>query len=350
MHILKHSLILVFAVVLTGLSRAQDVPPAYMGYTLVPSKESIRTHVDLKSSGYGVNVLLHKNGTPVLDQSNVKFVWEVGDPSILKLDLWTAGTSCTHGIKAPCPNNTADLKALKTGSTQIYVVAYVDGIKVTAKTIKVYVSDDWIVDLSANPKVIYANDKYLFTARLLLDDSSLEKRTKREIDADEVMFKWDEVPNDGERAILNIYQDADNLCSETNNNPNCSDSRNFIVQGTRPGKTKLRVEAINYDYTVLDSATFSIEVINQAEQPLIYEDKLDTLEPMVIDDQVPEFLPDPYDPVNNEVGNLKEELKKQQQQLEEQSKRIAEQAERLNKTETLLQKIVNRFRKLFGGF
>ncbi len=140
------------------------------------------------------------------------------------------------------------------------------------------------------------------------------------------MFKWYEKPGDGDDYMLNIYQNADNLCWQTNNQPNCKDSRNFTVIGTKAGKTNLVFEAtkvptnIYKQHTILDSTTFSIEVINQAEQPLIYEDKFDAIEPMVIDEQVYEYLPGLTDPMNGEVDDLKEELKKQQKQLEEQNK------------------------------
>lgn len=107
-------------------------------YTLEPSEAVVTAPVSLPSSSYGMNVLLKKDGQLVLDQGNVRYTWSAADRTIVGV---TPSNICTNGVRPPCPNMHADLKLLKSGTTQVNISAFMGTSRIAITSFRVIVDN-----------------------------------------------------------------------------------------------------------------------------------------------------------------------------------------------------------------
>lgn len=322
----KLILTLIFLASFSGLAFAQE-----NGYTLVPSEETITTHVNTTESGYGINVKLLKNGELVKDQSNVKFEWGFADDTVISVIPWTASSGCTFGLIPPCPNNTADLRGLEVGKSSIYVVAYVDGVKSAATNIDVEVKDVWDLSLVEQNGTLRVGETVDYKIRLKKKDSPKYKP------GSEVSYVWQEVSKPGAPYYIS-------MTSPVCNSESCN-FESYKITGLRPGKATVQVVAVSGN-TRLDSIEFPIEVVGNDE---VEEDIIDI--PVAIEEDYPliyEDLPNPDDPMNQGYDELKKELDEQKRLLEEQQRRLNDQNLRIQKTENVLQRLLRMFKEIFN--
>ena len=322
MYKLKTALTLVFvSLFLMSPVYAQD-----NGYSLVPSEENIKTHVNTSNTGYGINVKLLLNSSLVQDQSNVKFDWIVADKSIISLSSWTA-TSCTFDITAACPNNTADIKGLKVGKTSIYIVAYVDGVKSAATTVNVEVVDVWNMKLKKGEKTIKVGESMEYEIGINKIDSPKYKP------GSEINFIWQEVTKPNAPTIISFSRQG---CSSEGKCPNSK----IKLSGVQPGRTTIQVIALS-DNVRLAMYEFDIEVKGDPVEE--YRDI--PIEELEVQENINPIYYE--DPMNNSFDVLKSELDSQKKMIEEQQVRLNEQAVKIQNTETLLQRILTILRGLF---
>jgi len=95
------------------------------------------------NEGYGVNVLLKKDDSLVVDQDGFSYQWSVADSSVVEVNDYGMATACPYQINSPCPNLHADLTALKEGETVLTVKAFKQGQELAQTTfnLKVFSSD-----------------------------------------------------------------------------------------------------------------------------------------------------------------------------------------------------------------
>jgi hypothetical protein len=100
----------------------------------------VNTKVHQANEGYAVYALLKYDGATVTDQKNVKYTWTIADSSIADLTPFAA---CIDGIKDPCPEDHATIKAKKEGSTTVTA-------KATWKDTGAFI-DDVTIQLNVQP-------------------------------------------------------------------------------------------------------------------------------------------------------------------------------------------------------
>ncbi len=91
-------------------------------YSLQKSENEINTGIHGPGSpsgdGYGIYVLLKKNGEVVKDQADFEYIWSIDNSLIARLYTFSA---CIEGIQEPCPLAHANIIASHEGDTNIIV-------------------------------------------------------------------------------------------------------------------------------------------------------------------------------------------------------------------------------------
>ncbi len=104
-----------------------NLPISPYGYSLqaligLPKDEEITVSTD-PMTGYGVNVLLRKQGQIVTDQSPFRYEWSTESPGIVQVTpsaIATDSTTCAYGMVPPCPELHVDLAGIAPGRTGVY--------------------------------------------------------------------------------------------------------------------------------------------------------------------------------------------------------------------------------------
>ena len=290
-------------------------------------------HVSTKDRGYdGLYLTLMKNGEVVYDQANVKYEWSVADPSILTLNTWTDQALCSG---SPCTTHSVKLRGLKKGSTSMYVVAYVDGLKSAATTINVEVEDTWKLRMLEAVNPLHVGKTAGYVVGLGKTDDP------RYIPDSDITYIWQTVSSPNTEASINLTP----LSCDT---PVCSYSQ-YQITGIRPGKTSLEIIAVSRDVK-LAFLKYEIEVTENEE--LVFDRELyDNNNVTEISDYrryINEKWEDIPEDVKAEYPYLKSELEEHRRLLQEQQRQLREQEVRLKSTESLLQKILTILRGFFN--
>ncbi len=110
------------------------------GYTLKPSQENINFQLSAPYSGYGVNVLLHKDGQLLMNQAGISYNWMISDPSVIEIETYGFDQGCPYNIYSPCPNLHSTLRGLKAGTAKVTVDAFLYGDFLAATSFMVTVN------------------------------------------------------------------------------------------------------------------------------------------------------------------------------------------------------------------
>ena len=305
----------------TGTVQAQE-------YTLEPSEAAVSIPVHLPNEGYGVNVLLKKDGVLVLDQSDIRYDWEVSNSENMYLYPNSFEVGCPYDIQSPCPSLNATLKGRSPGRVTVTAFATRNNQLLAKTSIQVAVG---VASYSLEPSESEINMFYNGTQPSEYGVSVLLKKNNQLIlDQQGVSYRW----NTNFRESITVTDYGFQSGCPYNLFAPCP-NMHADLSALGLGRTVVTVEALIND-SVVAITTFAVNVRNYAVSPS------PTASPRVIPVS-PSPVPVATSVPPSETGTENyegEQLLRLQQQIDTLEQRVDTQ-------ESLLQRILTFFRRFF---
>jgi len=294
-------------------------------YTLEPSQKSITIPVHLPNEGYGVNVLLKQNGELIIDQSDIRYDWQVSNSNSIQVHPNKFDNGCPYDIQSPCPSLNATILGRNPGIATITVFATKNQTLLATTTIQVVVENDlYTLEPSENEiNMVYKSEKLSEYGVNVL----LKKNNQLLIDQQGVSYHW-KAGFDGSIMITNYgFQSG---CPYNLVSPCPNMHADILAVGV--GRTIVVVDAKIGD-SVIASTTFAVNVRDTTVLP----STTPTPSTVVTPSPTTHITPSPIPENNNYEG---EQILRLQKQIDTLEKRVDQQ-------QSLLDKIIAFFKRFF---
>lgn len=294
-------------------------------YTLEPSEPSITIPVHLPNEGYGVNVLLKKNGTLLLDQSDIRYDWQVSNGNSIQVYPNKFDNGCPYDIQSPCPNLNATILGRNPGKATITVFATKNQTLLAKTTLTVVVKNEvYTLEPSENEiNMVYSSEKLSEYGVNVL----LKKNNQLLMDQQGVSYRW-KTNFDGSIKITNYgFQSG---CPYYLVAPCPNMHADIAAIGV--GRTIVTVDALIGE-SVIASTTFAVNVRDTAVLPSSSPSSSVVPSASPIEYSTPSPVPDN----SNYEG---EQILRLQKQIDTLEKKVDEQ-------QSLLDRILTFFKRFF---
>ncbi len=313
-------------------------------YVLKPSEEVINTRVHGQNEGYGVNVLLYKDGYLVRNQSDITYIWK-NQSNSFSLGSYGFDSGCPYDIEAPCPNLHADIGGISPGKSLVTVEAWRANRMIASTQFTVIIAGDYRLEWLDQTGSMQLHIDHPFSAFLLHGDTLVQ-------DSQNITYAWSAQPANRVwiRDHISFITSCPKYVSGSCSVPTAS------IRGLSAGPVEITLKAISRDGKVLASGTLSATVWDGGPMPTpmteIREDELleteiydESLEPRMFEET--NWEGERLSTLESNYQALKETVEAQAATIAQQQESLIEQEQGLQETRSLVDRLINYIRQLF---
>lgn len=294
---------------------------------LEPSESKITIPVQLPYEGYGVNVLLKKDGELILNQNNINYEWG-GSSKYLKVESNGFNNGCPYNVISPCPNMHADLRGLLPGTVTIPVKAYQNGKIIASTVITVEITDSGysLSPSESNISISLESNYPQYGVNVLL-----KRNNNLILDQQGIYYIWKNSNNN----VVSVFDSGFSSGCPYNLVAPCP-NMHALLQAKNVGKAKIEVEAW-LENTLLEVAHIDVNVVGSEATTPQPTPTIPTKSPNIEEKTIPNQEKYENSQKNNYEGERVLRLEHQVEELQA----------KVNNQETIIERITSWFKKVF---